>query len=47
MKIVRMLQDMKVELQTEAEDDKAVYEKLTCWCLGVVYRGCPSVRFRA
>merc|ERR1719326_98565 len=32
MKIVRMCQDMKVELQAELEDDKAVHEKLQCWC---------------
>jgi len=32
MKIVRLLQDMQVELQTELEDDKAVFEKLQCWC---------------
>ena len=32
MKIVRMCQDMKVELEAELEDDKAVHEKLQCWC---------------
>merc|ERR1719230_2054589 len=32
MKVVRMLQDMQVELNKEMEDDKAVYEMLTCWC---------------
>jgi len=32
MKVVRMLQDMKAELEPELEDDKAVHENLTCWC---------------
>merc|ERR1719230_2158581 len=32
MKVVRMLQDMQVELNKEMEDDKAVYEMLSCWC---------------
>jgi len=32
MKVVRLLQDMKVELQKELDDDKAVYEELDCWC---------------
>merc|ERR1719197_988533 len=32
MKVIRMLQDMQVELNKEMEDDKAVYEMLTCWC---------------
>eukprot|EP00928_Gymnodinium_smaydae_P070349 TRINITY_DN5419_c0_g3_i1.p1 TRINITY_DN5419_c0_g3~~TRINITY_DN5419_c0_g3_i1.p1 ORF type:complete len:699 (-),score=232.87 TRINITY_DN5419_c0_g3_i1:89-2185(-) len=32
MKVMRLLQDMKVELQRELDDDKAVHEKLTCWC---------------
>merc|ERR1719420_974108 len=32
MKVVRLLQDMKVELTNEMEDDKAVYEQLSCWC---------------
>merc|ERR1719163_112681 len=27
-----MLEDMKAELNKEMEDDKAVYEMLTCWC---------------
>lgn len=31
-KIVRMLQDMKVELEQEADDDKEVYAKVSCWC---------------
>jgi len=31
-KVVRMLQDMKVELTNEMEDDKAVQETLECWC---------------
>jgi len=29
---VRMLQDMKVELEKEKADDEAVFEKLDCWC---------------
>lgn len=32
MKVVRMLQDMKNELQRDLDDDKAVHEKLDCWC---------------
>jgi len=32
MKIVRMLQDMAVELQKELDDDKQVHEMLACWC---------------
>jgi hypothetical protein len=32
MKVVRMLEDMKVELNKELEDDKAVHEMLDCWC---------------
>merc|ERR1719388_735419 len=32
MKVVRLLQDTKVELEQELEDDKAVYELMTCWC---------------
>mmetsp|Transcript_23503 Transcript_23503/g.37604 ORF Transcript_23503/g.37604 Transcript_23503/m.37604 type:complete len:688 (-) Transcript_23503:54-2117(-) len=32
MKVVRLLQDMKVELEKELEDDKAVHEMLSCWC---------------
>jgi len=31
-KVVRMLKDMLAELNKELEDDKAVYEMLTCWC---------------
>lgn len=34
MKIVRMLEDMKAELEKEKEDDEAVFEKLDCWCKG-------------
>lgn len=34
MKVVRLLQDMKVELTNELEDDKAVQEELECWCNG-------------
>jgi len=32
MKIVRLLEDMRVELQNGLEDDKAVHESLDCWC---------------
>jgi len=32
MKVVRMLQDMKNELETELTDDKAVHELMACWC---------------
>jgi len=32
MKVVRMLEDMKSELNKELEDDKAVHEMLDCWC---------------
>jgi hypothetical protein len=32
MKVVRLLQDMRAELQKELDDDKAVHEQLTCWC---------------
>merc|ERR1719379_592606 len=31
-KVVRMLKGMAEELNKEMEDDKAVYELLTCWC---------------
>merc|ERR1719262_1949837 len=31
-KVVRMLKDTLAELNKELEDDKAVYEMLTCWC---------------
>jgi len=32
MKVVRMLQDMMAELQKELDDDKQVFETLSCWC---------------
>mmetsp|Transcript_2208 Transcript_2208/g.5210 ORF Transcript_2208/g.5210 Transcript_2208/m.5210 type:complete len:687 (-) Transcript_2208:64-2124(-) len=32
MKVVRLLQDMSAELQKDLADDKAVHEKLDCWC---------------
>merc|ERR1719401_3102339 len=32
MKVVRLLQDMSVELQKELDDDKQVHEMLGCWC---------------
>merc|ERR1719201_2463208 len=31
-KVVRMLKDMQAELNKELEDDKAVYEMISCWC---------------
>jgi len=32
MKVVRLLQDTKAELEKELEDDKAVFALMTCWC---------------
>jgi chromosome segregation ATPase len=32
MKVVRLLQDTKAELEQDLEDDKAVYAKMDCWC---------------
>lgn len=32
MKVVRLLQDMKAQLDSEMADDKAVHEQLACWC---------------
>jgi len=32
MKVVRLLQDTKAELEKELEDDRAVHETMTCWC---------------
>jgi len=32
MKVVRLLQDTKAELEKELEDDKAVHALMTCWC---------------
>merc|ERR1719231_17072 len=32
MKVVRLLQDTKAELEKELEDDKAVYALMQCWC---------------
>jgi len=32
MKVVRMLEDMKDELNKDLEDDKAVHEMMDCWC---------------
>jgi chromosome segregation ATPase len=32
MKVVRLLQDTKAELEKELDDDEAVYEMMTCWC---------------
>lgn len=33
-KVVRMLEDMKVELQAAKDTDDKVYQELTCWCNG-------------
>lgn len=32
MKVVRLLQDMQHQLESELADDKAVHEQLDCWC---------------
>merc|ERR1740133_639051 len=32
MKVVRLLQDTKAELEKEMDDDKAVFALMTCWC---------------
>lgn len=32
MKVVRMLQDMAQELQTDLDDDKRIHQKMDCWC---------------
>jgi len=32
MKIVRMLEDMKVQLEKEKANDEQVYKQLSCWC---------------
>merc|ERR1719345_609775 len=32
MKVVRLLQDTKAELEKELEDDKAVHALMACWC---------------
>jgi hypothetical protein len=32
MKVVRLLQDMQAQLQSEAEADAEIYKKLSCWC---------------
>lgn len=32
MKVVRMLEDMKTELNQNLEDDKAAHEMMDCWC---------------
>lgn len=31
-KVIALLEDMAVELNKELEDDKAVYEQVSCWC---------------
>jgi len=31
-KVIALLQDMAVELNKELDDDKAVYEEVSCWC---------------
>merc|ERR1719478_2020789 len=32
MRVVGLLQDMKKELEEEAENDQELYDKLVCWC---------------
>jgi hypothetical protein len=32
MKVVRLLEDMKAQLEKEKADDEAVFESLDCWC---------------
>jgi len=32
MKVVRLLEDTKAELEKELADDEAVFELMTCWC---------------
>merc|ERR1740133_935095 len=32
MKVVRLLQDTKAELEKDLDDDKAVHATMTCWC---------------
>jgi len=32
MRVVGLLQDMKKELEAEAENDQELYDKLVCWC---------------
>jgi chromosome segregation ATPase len=32
MKVVKMLQDMSTQLNTDLQDDKEVHEKMNCWC---------------
>jgi len=32
MKVVRLLQDMKVELEKERDNDNEVFEQIDCWC---------------
>jgi len=31
-KVINLLKDMQKQLQSEAEEDQEVYEKMTCWC---------------
>jgi hypothetical protein len=31
-KVVNLIKDMQAQLQSEAEMDEEVYEKLACWC---------------
>merc|ERR1719158_1234523 len=31
-KIVKMIQDMKAELEADRDDDEKVHEMLSCWC---------------
>jgi len=31
-KVIKLLTDMRTQLQEEADDDKKIYEKMKCWC---------------
>jgi len=31
-KVITLLKDMQKQLQTEAEEDEEIYEKMACWC---------------
>jgi len=33
-KVINLLRDMQAQLQKEAEEDAALYDRLTCWCQG-------------
>merc|ERR1719463_727226 len=31
-KVITLLKDMQKQLQAEAEEDEAIYDKMACWC---------------